>query len=92
MDPGKENSQLEGLCDVIIPAEIQSHDDLRFFIRGGQENDRHGRGLPDLAAQIITGTVGQRNVQNDQIKFLFKPQGFRFLLCPGDVDGVAFFI
>ena len=48
VDSGHEDRQLEGLCDVVVPADVQPHNDAGFRIGGGKENNGDLGGLPDL--------------------------------------------
>ena len=89
VDSGHEDRQLEGLCDVVVPADVQPHNDAGFRVGGGEENNGDLGGLPDLFAELEPGTVREGNIQDQQIIFSLLPEGFGLPECAGDVQLVA---
>src|SRR5258706_4979648 len=39
----KKFAQREGLCDVVVGAELESHHAFRYFVTPGDHDDRHAR-------------------------------------------------
>ena len=67
IDSGKEHSQLEWFCHIIIAANIKPHNNIRFLIGSRQKHNRYFGGRPDFPAQVEAGTIRQCHIQNYQI-------------------------
>ena len=69
IDPRQQDTQLERLGQVIIPAHIQSHDDVHFLIRSGQEQNRHVGCAPHFLAETEARAIRKGNIQHQQVIF-----------------------
>ena len=76
VDPGQKDRQLEGLCNVVVAAHVQAHDDAGFRVRGGEKDDGDLGGLPNLFAELEAGAVREGNVQDQQVVVPLLPQVF----------------
>ena len=67
-DPGAELPQFERFCDVVVSAAVQSPDNAGLFVGCSQEDDgRLISSAPYLAAEAKTGSVGQRDIQQQKV-------------------------
>src|SRR6266851_7225744 len=58
----------ERLGDVVVRAEVEAPDAVRFFAARGQQDDRHWSTLTQLATDLKAAQPGQHNVEHDQIR------------------------
>ena len=66
--PGYQFAGAEGLGDVVIGAQIQADESIRFGGLGREHDDRHlGLGLQDTA-DVEPIHLGQQQVQHDQVR------------------------
>ena len=89
VDVCHQHPQLEGLGQVIVPAQLQPHDDVHFFIGRCQEQDGHPGSPAHRAAEIEAGAVRQGDVQHQQVAGILAPEGIRFGQRPGCGHGKA---
>ena len=72
--PGQQFARLEGLGQVVVGADLQTHDAVGGLTPRREHQDRHRGGcprhLPDLAAHVQTVPVGQHQVQQHQPRHL----------------------
>ena len=85
VDPGDELLHLEGLDDVVVGAHLQTLDAVEDLALGGEHDDGHPAGLPDLGGDGPAVHHRQHDVQQDQIRRL----PLEFLHSPSAVSGDA---
>ena len=67
-DTGAQLAQPERLCDIIVPAAVQTADDADFLVGGGQKDDGNPAALPAHSfAEVEAGSVRQGDVQEQQV-------------------------
>ncbi|MNN40004.1 hypothetical protein D3C81_1540620 [compost metagenome] len=63
-----QNHQAERLGDIIIRSQFQAGDYIRFHIVSGQDDDGDGGGTAQFLEYIKPVSIGQIEIQNDQIE------------------------
>lgn len=59
--------QLKRLGNIVVTAYIQPHDDAYFLVRCCQKDDWNLRDFSNPFAEIETGTIRQRYIQDQQV-------------------------
>ena len=68
-DSGSEDSESEGLGDVIVGAGLQSANGVSVLSRSRQHDDRRADAiLPKLLAGVPTVTIRQIDIEKDQVR------------------------
>ena len=67
-DPGDQLGQVEGLADVVVGAGLEPDHDVHRVGPGREHHDRDGRGLPDLAADLVAVEPRQHDVEEDEVE------------------------
>jgi hypothetical protein len=78
-DAGHELAHRKGFRHVVVGAELQSGDAVRFGVLGGDDHDGHRRLGPNNATHIKSGDLRQHQVENDQLRS-FGSEEFNSLL------------
>ena len=86
-DPEHHFAGAERLGDVVIGAEFQAVDAVGGGGLGGEHQDRDGRLGADFTGDVLTGHVGQPQVQHDQVRAGLAGEGDRLGPGPGGDDG-----
>ena len=72
--PGQQFTRFEGLGQVVVGTDLQTHDAVGGLAPRREHQDRHRgsrpRHLPDLTAHVQTVTIGQHQVQQHQPRHL----------------------
>ena len=66
--PRRQFAHAEGFFDIVVRAEVERLDLLGFAIAGGENDHRRLRKRPDVAQHVLAVTVGQAEVQNDEVR------------------------
>lgn len=67
LDPGGEFARTERFADVVVRAQLQPEHPVELGVAGGEDGYRHLRNAADPLEQFQTGTVGQSEIEDDQI-------------------------
>jgi hypothetical protein len=57
----------ERLDDVVVGAELEADDAVGLVAAGGEHDDRHLRGAADLTADVEARSVGQHQIEQDEV-------------------------
>ncbi len=60
-------AQPEGLGDVVVRAQIEAANDIRFLLFGGDHDHRDARFAAQVADELVAVHVGHHDVQQDQV-------------------------
>ncbi len=88
-DAGDQLAHAEWFPEVVVGAQFQADDAVRFLATGGEHEHRGGGGLPDLAQDIEAAEPGQHPVEHDQVHALAGVQVERGAAIGGAEDMVA---
>ncbi len=66
-DAGEELARAEGLGDVVVGAELESHHPVGFVLLAGDDDDRGRALLPELARQLHAVLSRKTQVEHDQV-------------------------
>src|SRR6267378_4307960 len=66
-DAGEELARAEGLGDVVVGAELESHHPVGFVLLAGDDDDRGRALLPELARKLHAVLSRKAQVEHDQV-------------------------
>jgi len=66
--PRQQLTDIEGLVDVVVGAEIERFDLFDFAIARGQNNDRHIGPFATTADDILAVAIGQSEIEQHNIR------------------------
>ena len=88
-DAGQQGPGAEGLGDVVVGAQLQSHQLVDLLGTSGQHDDRDVRVPPQAPADLQTVQLRQHEVEHDQVRPRFQEARERLPPVVGAHDPVA---
>ena len=74
MNAGEQFARIEGLGDVVVGAEFQTHDSVDVFTAGREHDDRrHVLGGAQTAQDLQTVFTGHHEVENQGVEMFAHP-------------------
>src|SRR6266540_5312085 len=69
-DPRGHLTRAEGLDDVVVGAELEADDAVGLLAAGGEHDDGDSGALPKRASHVVARAVGERHVEEDEVRQL----------------------